>query len=81
MSTRVINQIQRKENLSGYAFIAPALISYLLLIAFPFFLTLILSFTEFNFLKVKDITKLGKYIDWIGLKNFTEAFKDRRFMT
>ena len=38
--------------MAGYAFIAPALICYLLLVAFPFCLTLILSFTEFNFLTV-----------------------------
>ena len=69
-----------KENLAGYAFVSPALITYLQLIAFPFFLTLILSFTEINFLKVRDIAKLGKYIDWVGFDNFKEAFADRRFM-
>ncbi|MFR9256799.1 MAG: carbohydrate ABC transporter permease [Merdibacter sp.] len=66
--------------MAGYAFIAPALICYLLLVAFPFCLTLILSFTEFNFLKVRDIARLGDYIEWIGLENFVNAFRDRRFM-
>ena len=66
--------------MAGYAFIAPALICYLLLVAFPFCLTLILSFTEFNFLKVRDIARLGDYIEWIGLENFVSAFRDRRFM-
>jgi multiple sugar transport system permease protein len=80
MSKKVVNRQQRKENIVGYAFISPALICYLLFIAFPFFLTIILSFTEFNFLKVKSIAKLGKYIDWIGFENFVEAFKDRRFV-
>ena len=74
------NRNQLKENLAGYAFVSPALITYLLLIAFPFFLTLILTFTEFNFLKVRDLAKLGKYIDWIGFENFKDAFADRRFM-
>ncbi len=74
------NGNQLKENLAGYAFVSPALIAYLLLIAFPFFLTLILSFTEFNFLKVRDIAKLGKYIVYIGFDNFKDAFTDRRFM-
>lgn len=74
------NRNQMKENLAGYAFVSPALITYILLIAFPFFLTLILSFTEFNFLKVRDIAKLGKYIDWIGFDNFKDAFTDRRFI-
>ena len=80
MSKRKVNRQQRKENLIGYAFVSPALICYLLLIAFPFFLTIILSFTEFNFLKVRDLAKLGKYIDFVGLENFVDAFKDRRFV-
>ncbi len=80
MDKKARNRMQRKENLVGYAFVSPALICYLLMIAFPFFLTLILSFTEFNFLKVKDLAKLGKYIDWIGFDNFVDAFKDRRFL-
>ena len=74
------NRNQMKENLAGYAFVSPALITYILLIAFPFFLTLILSFTEFNFLKVRNLAKLGKYIDWVGFANFKDAFADRRFM-
>lgn len=80
MAGRKHNQNQIKENIAGYAFIAPALLSYLLLIAFPFFLTLILSFTKFNFLKVKDIAKLGKYISWVGLGNFQNILADRRFL-
>ena len=80
MARRKHNRNQIKENIAGYAFIAPALLSYLLLIAFPFFLTLILSFTKFNFLKVKDIAKLGKYISWVGLSNFKDILADRRFL-
>lgn len=74
------NRNQLKENLAGYAFVSPALITYILLIAFPFFLTLILSFTEFNFLKVRNLAKLGKYIEFIGFDNFRAAFTDRRFL-
>lgn len=74
------NRNQIKENLTGYAFVSPALIAYLLLITFPFFLTLILSFTEFNFLKVRSLAKLGKYIDFIGLDNFRDILSDRRFL-
>ena len=80
MKVKTVNKTQRKENLAGYAFVSPALICYLLLIAFPFFLTLILGFTEFNFLKVKSLAKLGKYIDWVGFENFVDAFADRRFV-
>lgn len=74
------NRNQLKENLAGYAFVSPALITYILLIAFPFFLTLILSFTEFNFLKVRNLAKLGKYIEFVGFENFKDAFADRRFV-
>ena len=80
MSRKGRNRNQLKENLAGYAFVSPALITYILLIAFPFFLTLILSFTEFNFLKVRNLAKLGKYIDWVSYENFKDAFADRRFM-
>ncbi|MBO4837631.1 MAG: sugar ABC transporter permease, partial [Clostridia bacterium] len=72
MAEKKRNRNQIKENIAGYAFVMPALVSYILLIAFPFFLTLILSFTKFNFLKVRDLAKLGKYISWIGLGNFRD---------
>lgn len=74
------NRLQAKENLSGYAFIAPALISFILFMAFPFFLTLILSFFDFNFLKVKKLSQLAKYLDFCGFDNFVNMFKDRRFV-
>ena len=80
MSKKGRNRNQVKENLAGYAFVSPALITYILLIAFPFFLTLILSFTEFNFLKVRNLAKLGKYIEFVGFENFKAAFADRRFV-
>ena len=81
MARKYRNQNQIKENIAGYAFVMPALVTYVLLIAFPFFLTLILSFTKFNFLKVRSLAKLGKYISWIGLDNFRAAFRDPAFGT
>lgn len=80
MRTKSMKYSRRRENLAGYAFVGPALVCYLLLVAFPFCLTIILSFTEFNFLRVRDISQLGKYIEWIGLENFVKAFSDRRFV-
>lgn len=77
------NRLQSKENAAGYAFIMPALLAFFLLIAFPFFITLILAFTDFNFLKVKDMSKLFDVIslaDGDGLGNFRELLKDRRFI-
>lgn len=74
------NRLQAKENIAGYAFVAPALICFFLLMAFPFFLTLILSFFDFNFLKVKKLAQLTKYLKFIGFENFVDMFKDKRFV-
>lgn len=74
------NRLQAKENISGYAFVAPALICFILFMAFPFFLTLILSFFDFNFLKVKKLSQLAKYLNFCGFDNFVNMFKDRRFI-
>ena len=74
------NRLQAKENFAGYAFVAPALTCFFLFIAFPFFLTLILSFFDFNFLKVKKLAQLAKYMDFCGFDNFVEMTKDRRFI-
>ena len=74
------NRLQAKENFAGYAFVAPALICFILFMAFPFFLTLILSLFDFNFLKVKKLAHLAKYMKFIGFENFVDMFKDRRFV-
>ncbi len=74
------NRLQAKENISGYAFVAPALICFLLFMAFPFFLTLILSFFDFNFLKVKKLAHIAKFIKFCGLDNFATMLQDRRFL-
>ena len=74
------NRLQAKENFAGYAFVAPALVCFFLFMAFPFFLTLILSFFDFNFLKVKKLAQLGKYMKFIGFDNFVDMWKDRRFV-
>ena len=64
---------KRKENLIGYLFVMPALIAFLVFIAFPFFASIGLSFTEWNFLGG------WKRLKWVGLENFTEITKDMRF--
>ena len=74
------NRLQAKENMYGYAFVTPALVCFILFMAFPFFLTLILSFFDFNFLKVKKLAHLAKYLKFCGLDNFVTMFKDRRFI-
>ena len=80
MFSKKKNRLQTKENISGYAFVAPALICFILFMAFPFFLTLILSFFDFNFLKVKKLAHLAKYMKFCGFENFVDMTKDRRFI-
>jgi multiple sugar transport system permease protein len=80
MFSKKQNRLQAKENISGYAFVAPALVCFILFMAFPFFLTLILSFFDFNFLKVKKLAHLAKYMKFCGFDNFVEMTKDRRFI-
>lgn len=63
----------KKENLAGYAFIAPALIAFLVLVAFPFVSSIFLSFTEWNFVSG------WKGIKWVGLDNFKALLTDRNF--
>lgn len=64
---------KRKENLIGYAFVLPALIAFLLFIALPFFASLGLSFTSWNFIGG------WKKLKWVGLDNFVQISKDLRF--
>ena len=63
----------KKETLTGYAFITPALLTFVTLILFPFLFTIFLSFTEWNFLSGWD------HIKFVGLKNFVALATDKRF--
>lgn len=63
-----------KETLVGYVFVAPALIVFIVLIAFPLIASVGLSFTEWNFLSgIKNIK-------WVGLGNFKDLLHDKRFI-
>lgn len=73
------NRLQARENAAGYAFVAPALITFLCLTALPFLITLVVSLFDFNFLKVKKLSQIGKYMKFVGFDNFVTAFKDERF--
>lgn len=65
---------EMKETLTGYAFVAPALIVFAVLIAFPLIASILLSFTEWNFLSgIKNIK-------WVGLSNFANLLQDKRFV-
>lgn len=65
---------KRKENLLGYAFVGPALLIFLGLVAFPFVLSIFLSITEWNFFSGWDNIKI------VGLKNFQKLFQDSAFL-
>ena len=64
---------KRKETLVGYAFIMPALVTFLVLSAFPLVFSVYLSFTEWNFLSGWDKIK------FVGLQNFADLLKDKNF--
>lgn len=61
-----------KENLTGLAFIAPAVILLTVFLLIPFLLTLGYSFTNYNILKPQDM-KI------VGLANFIKLTKDTVF--
>ena len=65
---------KRKENLTGWLFVAPMLIAFLVFVAFPFFASIGLSFTKWNFIGG------WKRLKWIGLDNFEEMITDTRFI-
>ena len=76
-SRRNFSRMQRQENLIGYAFILPALLAFLILVAFPFFASIGLSFTKWNFIGG------WKKLKWVGTDNFVKIWgyivKKKRF--
>ena len=65
---------KHKETLIGYAFIAPALIVFVALVAFPLFFSVFLSLTEWNFLSGWENIK------FVGLSNFRKLLTDNGFL-
>lgn len=65
---------KRKESLTGWLFIAPMLIAFLVFVAFPFFASIGLSSTKWNFIGG------WKKLKWIGLENFEDLLGDGRFL-
>ena len=62
------------ENRAGWLFIAPAMLIFLALIALPIVMSILLSFTDWNFLSGLE------GLEWVGLKNFVRIFtRDRKF--
>lgn len=65
---------KRSETLIGYAFIAPALVVFVTLVAFPLFFSIFLSFTEWNFLSGWENIRL------VGWRNFQKLLTDNGFL-
>lgn len=57
--------LKRKEALTGWAFVAPALIGFLIFTAFSMIYSLYMSFTNYSI--------IGDY-KWVGMNNYIEAF-------
>jgi len=69
----VRSAMKRRENLSGYLFIAPMFIGLFILTIIPTLITFILSFTDWSF--IAGIEK----IKFVGFKNFERLFDDNVF--
>lgn len=65
---------QRKETLTGICFILPGFLGFLIFILIPVIMSLGISFTEWNFLKGWGA------IEFTGIKNFLNLFKDDWFL-
>lgn len=68
--TRERKRRSRNENRSGYAFLSPWLLGFVLLTAGPMAVSLYLSFTDYDLYTA----------NWIGLENYTSMFSDPRFL-
>lgn len=63
-----VKGLQRRKAISGYLFILPFIIGFLVFMVRPFFDSIYMSFTDVD-LSTVPITK-----NWIGLENYIEAF-------
>lgn len=62
---------RRREHLTGYAFMTPWLVGFVMIVGGPFLYSLYLSFTDYSILGAPD---------WIGAENYVRMFtEDQRF--
>ncbi|MDB5083569.1 MAG: sugar transporter permease [Bacilli bacterium] len=66
---------RNRENLTGYAFVAPMLLGLILITIVPAILSLIVSFSDWSFIQGLDQFK------FVGFKNYSRLFSDQVFMT
>lgn len=71
-----MNEKQKKnklrEKLVYWSFIAPLLIAFLMVVVLPFVIGVYYSFTNWSAIP-------GRTIDFVGLKNYIDAFNDEQF--
>ena len=70
-----VNRLKRSENIWGWAFVAPTLVSFLALTAVPFVISILLSFVDWSFFS--GIDKL----EWVGFENFVDIWDNADFVT
>lgn len=63
-----------KQNITGYLFILPTLIGFIVFMAYPLIYSLFLSFMDWNMFKGLDGSK------FIGIKNYIDAFHNEYFI-
>lgn len=69
-----MTQAEKKENLTGYMFIMPYLIFFIVFTGIPFLVSIGLSFVN-----VKYISQLDQ-LKFVGLKNFQKIFESKEIM-
>lgn len=80
---KTMAQRKREETLTGYAFLAPALIIFLIFLFLPIFFAIYISFTDWN--GITPLAQEGAY-NFVGLENynrllFQQGISQRDFYT
>lgn len=65
-----VSAAQKKENFTGYTFVLPYLLGFLIFQGIPFLIAMVLGFTNARY-----ISKLEE-VEFIGLSNFIRMFQD-----
>lgn len=69
-----VNRLKRGENLVGWAFVTPTLLTFIVLTAFPFFLSIFISMVDWNFFSGWEKLK------FVGFENFVEIWDEKDFV-
>ncbi|MEG0494402.1 MAG: sugar ABC transporter permease, partial [Clostridia bacterium] len=70
--SKSVTRYNRRESITGYAFIMPAILGFILFCAIPIVYSFIISLTDWNILKAAK---------FIGFKNYVKLFtSDKQFV-